>query len=93
LRLSPLYSKQLTTSLYSQFVFNNLVNIPHFIRPTALVTVTRPQAEEEDEETRALLAQRHLDETAVLPADLGTSGYDVVPPPAITPARPSDRVD
>jgi len=33
------------------------------------------------EEERGLLSERHLDETAALPADLGTSGYDVVPPP------------
>jgi hypothetical protein len=34
------------------------------------------------DERRALLAEQHLGQTAALPVDLGTSGYDVVPPPA-----------
>lgn len=33
----------------------------------------------EDDEERALLREEALEETATLPADLGASGYDVVP--------------
>lgn len=58
------------------------MNPPRFLRPRALA------AADETDETRALLAQEALDETAVLPADLGQSGYDVVPPHAAQqPAR------
>lgn len=60
-------------SRYGTFLFNNLVNPPKFLRPH--------DAEAEDtDERRALLANEALDETAVLPVDLGQSGYDVVPP-------------
>ena len=34
----------------------------------------------EEAEERRLIAEDSLEDTAVLPADLGTSGYDVVPP-------------
>ncbi len=68
-------------------MFNTLVNPPRFLRPHALT------AADDSDETRALLAQEALDETAVLPADLGQGGYDVVPPHsahagAQQPARP-----
>ena len=55
-------------------MFNNLVNPPKFLRPR-----TEGAAGPTDE-TRALLAHEALDETAALPADLGQSGFDVVPP-------------
>ncbi|KAG5354196.1 hypothetical protein C0989_003709 [Termitomyces sp. Mn162] len=35
--------------------------------------------DEEDEEADALLSSSVLDETAALPADLGQSGFDVIP--------------
>ena len=53
-------------------MFNMLVNPPRFLRPREQEAVTA-------DETRALLAREALDETAALPADLGQSGYDVVP--------------
>ncbi|KZV91081.1 hypothetical protein EXIGLDRAFT_710613 [Exidia glandulosa HHB12029] len=68
------------------FTFNNLLSPPKFLRPPPLEPYvyeplpTEGTAADADERTR-LLAQEHLDETARLPADLGTSGYDVVPPP------------
>ena len=63
-------------------MFNNLVKPPFaFLRPAsgpeyadALAPVDR------DEESHALLAEQALDETAALPADLGQSGYDALPP-------------
>ena len=57
-------------------MFNNLVNPPTFIRPA---TASPAQGHATVEEERALLREEALEETAVLPADLGTSGYDVVP--------------
>ncbi|KDQ12303.1 hypothetical protein BOTBODRAFT_67501 [Botryobasidium botryosum FD-172 SS1] len=63
--------------VYGTFVFNNLVAPPTFVKPS--VEPALPGGD--PEEQRALLVGRHLDETAALPADLGTSGYDVVPPP------------
>ncbi|EIN03600.1 hypothetical protein PUNSTDRAFT_109207 [Punctularia strigosozonata HHB-11173 SS5] len=56
--------------VYGTFLFNNLVAFPiKSLRPP-------PDAPEEAaEETEAL-----LDETATLPADLGQSGFDVLPP-------------
>jgi len=57
--------------VYGTFVFNNLVNPPSFVKPAETAV---------SEEQAALLARESLDETAVLPADLGQSGYDVAPP-------------
>jgi hypothetical protein len=67
---------------YGTFLFNNLVNPPKFLRPRA------PEPGPLDER-RALLAHEALDETAVLPADLGQSGYDVVPPHGNHPHGPA----
>ena len=64
---------------YGTFLFNTLVSPPRFLRPRAASEV------DVDDETRALLAHEALDETAVLPADLGQSGYDVVPPHSAHP--------
>ncbi|PSS37422.1 hypothetical protein PHLCEN_2v726 [Hermanssonia centrifuga] len=58
--------------VYGTFVFNNLIAPPSFIRPRAEGAG--------GDETRALLAHEALDETAILPADLGQSGFDVIPP-------------
>lgn len=57
-----------------QFLFNNLVRPPRFLRPSEAAA----DAGVEDEDAQLLSADA-LDETARLPADLGTSGYDVVP--------------
>ncbi|KAJ6547386.1 hypothetical protein B0H19DRAFT_1211964 [Mycena capillaripes] len=53
------------------FLFNNLVTPPKFLRP--------PVARSADPEAEGLLSAPALDETATLPADLGQSGFDVVP--------------
>ncbi|KAG7092283.1 hypothetical protein E1B28_008645 [Marasmius oreades] len=60
--------------VFTQFLFNNLVSIPPCI--------SGPEGGEplvDSEEGEALLFNSTLDETAVLPTDLGQSGYDVVP--------------
>ncbi|KAI0689135.1 hypothetical protein BC835DRAFT_275775 [Cytidiella melzeri] len=57
--------------IYGTFVFNNIVQPPSFLRPRLNVV--------NSDETRALLANEALDETAALPVDLGQSGFDVVP--------------
>lgn len=69
---------------YGTFLFNTLVQPPRWLRPR----VHDPTAAEIDE-SRALLAHEALDETAVLPADLGQSGYDVVPPHSNHPHGPA----
>lgn len=68
--------------VYGTFVFNNIVLPPAFLNPShhSGVDERSPLLNEEDEE-RAALVGRHLDETAVLPSDEGRTGYDVVPPP------------
>lgn len=53
-------------------MFNNLVNPPACLRPT-------PNLIAAAEEADGLLASSRLDESASLPADLGQSGYDVLP--------------
>ncbi|KAF8447916.1 hypothetical protein L210DRAFT_3527501 [Boletus edulis BED1] len=60
--------------VYGTFLFNNLVQAPSFLRspPTTIATAEAEQAE-------ALLAHSALDESATLPADLGQSGFDVLP--------------
>ena len=68
-------------------MFNNLVAPPPFVPRPSSAQAPLLGAEEQEEEARALL-EEHLDETAVLPADLGQSGYDVVPDEhAPAPAR------
>lgn len=69
-------------------MFNDLYEPPSFLKPTVVPGITLTGATEDQidiesaDERRALLAGHALDETATLPADLGTSGYDVVPPPS-----------
>jgi hypothetical protein len=58
--------------VYGTFLFNNLVTPPKFIAPPAMPSV-------DPEEAQGLLTEPILDETATLPADLGQSGFDVVP--------------
>ncbi|THH08204.1 hypothetical protein EW145_g2874 [Phellinidium pouzarii] len=61
----------------SCFLFNSLVNPPKFLLPR---TEAASLDAAEDVEARTRLAEGSLEETAILPADLGTSGYDVVRP-------------
>lgn len=55
--------------VYGTFLFNGLVTPPSFIKPTLDV---EPSVERED-------VEEALAETAVLPSDIGRSGFDVVP--------------
>ncbi|KAL5529095.1 hypothetical protein ACEPAG_5069 [Sanghuangporus baumii] len=73
---------------YLQFLFNGLVNPPKFL-------VSSPEREQAppgvaDPEERQDLVEEVLDETAVLPADLGASGFDVVPEPVSRRASVAD---
>jgi len=64
--------------VYGTFLFNNLVQPPPFLRPSESAAVGPALAEAEAE--APLLSSDALEETARLPADLGTGGFDVVPP-------------
>ncbi|KAJ7632450.1 hypothetical protein FB45DRAFT_1057537 [Roridomyces roridus] len=72
-----------TLLVYGTFMFNNLVTLPKFIRPPVIIA---------DEEAEGLLAPA-LDETANLPADVGQSGFDVLPPGehALAQAKPASQ--
>ncbi|KAF8921459.1 hypothetical protein CPB85DRAFT_1428442 [Mucidula mucida] len=59
--------------VYGTFMFNGLVRAPFCLAPHVDTEVER-----DAEEAEGLLSSP-LDETATLPADLGQSGYDVVP--------------
>jgi len=61
--------------VYGTFLFNNLVQPPSFLRSPPALASPATGAEEGD----ALLAASALDESATLPADLGQSGFDVLP--------------
>ncbi|KAI9064238.1 hypothetical protein FKP32DRAFT_1570517 [Trametes sanguinea] len=64
--------------VYGTFLFNRLVRPPRFLRPRSEDV---PAAPTEDEgETQTLLAEEALEDTAILPSELGRSGFDVVPP-------------
>ena len=75
-------------------MFNSLVKLPAFLRP-AIETAPIPSTAIEDaEENRGLLSEHILDETAALPADLGQSGFDALPPhehPAGAEPEPTRR--
>jgi hypothetical protein len=60
---------------YGTFCFNNLVRPPPCI-PVPTEATAQPEASPEEAEG---LLSSSLDETAALPADLGQSGFDVVP--------------
>ncbi|KAI0781124.1 hypothetical protein BD413DRAFT_21691 [Trametes elegans] len=63
--------------VYGTSLFNRLVSPPRFLRPSE----NAPAAPAEDEdETQTLLAEEALEDTAVLPSELGRSGFDVLPP-------------
>ena len=64
-----------------QSTFNDLIKPPVFLRPTVLGGDYEALPQGVADERTRLLAEEHLDETARLPADIGTSGYDVLPPP------------
>ncbi|KAK7015012.1 solute carrier family 35 member F6 [Favolaschia claudopus] len=58
--------------VYGTFLFNNLVTPPKLLAPP-------PAPSLDPEEAQGLLTEPALEETATLPADLGQSGFDVVP--------------
>ncbi|KZT56690.1 hypothetical protein CALCODRAFT_483817 [Calocera cornea HHB12733] len=72
--------------VYGTFLFNNLVSPPSFMRPSSTPSedegLVAGRNLEDREEERALLSERVLRDTVVLPADLGQGGFDVEPPPA-----------
>ena len=59
-------------------MFNHLVAPPRFLRPASERAAAAPA--NDDGETQTLLAEEALEDTAVLPSELGRSGFDVVPP-------------
>jgi len=70
--------------VYGTFVFNSLVAPPSFLRVPTATSGGVPPSENapllgEEEEDVAAAARRSLEETAILPSDLGRSGFDVVP--------------
>ncbi|KAI0315853.1 hypothetical protein OF83DRAFT_319071 [Amylostereum chailletii] len=63
--------------VYGTFLFNGLVNPPKFLRPaTDRVPANLAVVDDGADAENAPL----LDETARLPADMGSGGFDVVPP-------------
>jgi hypothetical protein len=66
-----------------QFLFNNLVAVPSCLATSLPV----PSQELSDEEADRILSAS-LDETALLPADLGQSGFDVLPNDEHAHSRP-----
>ncbi|KAK0459576.1 uncharacterized protein EV420DRAFT_1641782 [Desarmillaria tabescens] len=72
--------------VYGTFMFNGLVPAPAFLLPATTEQNRLPEEEG--------LLSSPLDETAALPADLGQSGFDVVPEEQTAHARkPSVRTD
>ncbi|KAJ7752026.1 hypothetical protein B0H16DRAFT_1547144 [Mycena metata] len=69
--------------VYGTFLFNNLVTPPKFLRP--------PPPSADLEEAEGLLSSPILDETATLPADLGQSGFDVIPQGQHAIAQPNSN--
>ncbi|KAF5358355.1 hypothetical protein D9756_001894 [Leucocoprinus leucothites] len=61
--------------VYGTFLFNNLISVPPCLPKPGPDAVER----EDDLEEHQGLLRSSLDETAALPADLGQSGFDVVP--------------
>jgi len=59
-------------------LFNNLVEAPQFLRTA--ITPELIESEDVEGESTPIMIDDPLDETARLPADLGTGGFDVVPP-------------
>jgi hypothetical protein len=69
---------------YGTFVFNNLMSPPPCIPGPTADAFT----ETDTEEAESLLSSPNLEETAVLPANLGQSGFDVVPEGEHAQAKP-----
>ncbi|KAH7096102.1 hypothetical protein BKA62DRAFT_720689 [Auriculariales sp. MPI-PUGE-AT-0066] len=67
--------------VYGTSTFNDLVKPPTFLRPTIRDADNEALPRATADERTRLLAEDSLDETSRLPADLGTTGYDVLPPP------------
>ncbi|GLB35365.1 putative nucleotide-sugar transporter [Lyophyllum shimeji] len=65
--------------VYGTFLFNNLVAVPSCIPGPPPASSPVRIVDEEEDEADALLSSSILDETAALPADLGQSGFDVLP--------------
>jgi len=67
--------------VYGTFLFNNLVKPPPCLPIPDSTHQHHHISGDPEEEAEGLLvsSEVHLDETAVLPADLGLSGYDVIP--------------
>ncbi|PCH38390.1 hypothetical protein WOLCODRAFT_23332 [Wolfiporia cocos MD-104 SS10] len=76
--------------VYGTFMFNSLVKMPGFLLPAAESAPPPAPGAEDAEESRALLAEHTLDETAALPVDLGRGGYDAIPPSPGSAAKVSD---
>ncbi|KAF8061541.1 hypothetical protein FPV67DRAFT_1509350 [Lyophyllum atratum] len=65
--------------VYGTFLFNNLVATPACLPGPPPADSPIRITDEEEDEADALLSSSILDETAALPADLGQSGFDVLP--------------
>jgi hypothetical protein len=72
---------------YGTFLFNNIISPPPFLHAPAVSEYTAVPTDEDHEdapvrrsEDREAAANRNLDQSAVLPADMGL-GFDVIPPP------------
>jgi len=65
--------------VYGTFLFNNLVSTPPCLPGPPPASSPIRIVDEEEDEADALLSSSILDETAALPADLGQSGFDVLP--------------
>jgi drug/metabolite transporter (DMT)-like permease len=76
--------------VYGTFMFNNLVNPPSFLGPSPNAIAPGSAGAEEAE---AHLASSQLDESAILPVDLGQSGYDVLPADEHVKASGASRID
>ncbi|KAG6844730.1 hypothetical protein H0H87_004350 [Tephrocybe sp. NHM501043] len=65
--------------VYGTFLFNNLISPPPCLPGPPPASSPVRITDEEEDESDALLSSSVLDETATLPADLGQSGFDVIP--------------
>jgi len=75
--------------VYGTFLFNSLISPPPFLRAAEVVEYSAVPTDDDDEpgrasstviEDREAAVGRSLDESAVLPADMGL-GFDVMPSP------------
>ncbi|OJT08881.1 Solute carrier family 35 member F6 [Trametes pubescens] len=75
--------------VYGTFLFNHLISPPRFLRPASSEPPAAPT--EDDAETATLLAEEALEDTALLPSELGRSGFDVVPPEELARSHSRSR--